>query len=317
MQATERVTREDFQASSMALYEKLASNDVALQKEGEDYINRMLRMQLREDGFFRKIMEPVQIPNEELTPQVNTEKLVKVVEREPLSPAAISVPFNTLPLNLYIRADRYLVAFDRIESRRMTKDVDELRTWRADARKVFGDNILRDIAAEEDGKFLRAVNTALVGPNATVPTSGTVQYEVINSGIDRDALFDSMKILPNTPASLKPDIALVNHITINDICKFTHNEMGGTLSEDIMRNGWTLEKFLGIDRWIITIKKGLVPTNTIYYFAHRDFLGHAYILEDVTMYVDRRFYMLEFFYYETLGATIGNTSAVARVDFVT
>jgi hypothetical protein len=50
-------------------------------------------------------------------------------------------------------------------------------------------------------------------------------------------------------------------------------------------------------------------------FADPKFLGKSFILEDTTLYVDRKAYMLEFFAYETLGGAIGNTNAVARVDF--
>ena len=41
-------------------------------------------------------------------------KPVLIVDKEPDSPAAISVPFDRLPENLYIKGERYLVTFDRI-----------------------------------------------------------------------------------------------------------------------------------------------------------------------------------------------------------
>jgi hypothetical protein len=81
-----------------------------------------------------------------------------------------------------------------------------------------------------------------------------------------------------------------------------------------MKNGWSYREFMGV-RWIITIKKTLVPTNTFFYFADPRFTGKHFALEDSTMYIRREAFMLEFFAYETLGAAIGNTSSVARVDF--
>jgi hypothetical protein len=168
--------------------------------------------------------------------------------------------------------------------------------------------------AEEDGKFIRAVNSALVGAGLVVPTSGTVQHEVISGGITRDTLWDSLKIMPNTTSNLEVHCVLLNNITIKEVAKFTRNEMGGDVSAEIMRNGWTLKEFMGI-QWIITIKKGLVPTNTMYHFADPKFIGKSYVLEDTTMYVRREAYMLEFFAYETLGGTIGHTSGLSRVDF--
>ncbi len=308
------LTQEESKMISETIFEKLASRDSVLIKEAEDAVNDFTRTKMREDGFYRRIMPPIPITNDELDRQVDTDKPVKVVDKEPDSPAAISIPFATLPTNLYIRGPRYRVMFDRIATPRFTKDVDELRTWIMDIRQVLSDNAIKDMLAEEDGKFLRAVNTALVGPGLTVPTSGTVQHEVIAGGITRDTLWDSLKVMPNTPSNLEVHVVLVNNITIKEIGKFTHNEMGGTISEDIMKNGWSLQTFMGV-KWIVTIKKGLVATNTMYQFADPKFIGKSYVLEDTTMYIRREAYMLEFFAYETMGGTIGHTSGLARVDF--
>jgi len=308
------LTQEARRMMSEATFEQLSSRDPVLVKEAEDAINDFTRTKMREDGFYRRIMPPIPITNDELDRQVDTEKPVKVVDREPDSPGAVSIPFATLPTNLYIRGQRYRVTFDRIVTQRFTKDVDELRTWIMDIRQVLSDNAIKDMLAEEDGKFLYAVNVALVGPGLVVPTSGTVQYEVIAGGITRDTLWDALKVMPNTPSNLEVHLVLVNNITIKEVGKLTHNEMGGTLSEDIMKNGWSLQRFMGVD-WLVTIKKGLVPTNTMYMFADPKFIGKSYILEDTTMYIRREAYMIEFFAYETLGGTIGHTGGLARVDF--
>lgn len=308
------MTQEESRMISKVIFDKLSSRDRVLEKQAEDTVNEFTRTKVREDGFYRRIMPPTPIGNDELDRQVDTDKPVKIVDKEPDSPAAISIPFATLPTNLYIRGPRYRVMFDRIATPRFTKDVDELRTWIMDIRQILSDNAIKDMLAEEDGKFLRAVNTALVGPGLTVPTSGTVQYEVIAGGITRDTLCDSLKVMPNTPSNLEVHVVLINNITIKEVMKFGHNEMGGTLSEDIIKNGWSRQEFLGV-KWIITIKKGLVPTNTMYQFADPKFIGKSYVLEDTTMYIRREAYMLEFFAYETMGGTIGHTSGLARIDF--
>lgn len=308
-------TQEDAKLLNETIFEKLSSRDPILEKQAVDSINDFTRTKMREDGFYRRIMPPIPITNDELDRAVDTDKPIKIVDKEPDSPAAISIPFATLPQNLYIRGPRYRVMFDRIATPRFTKDVDELRTWIMDIRQVLSDNAIKDMLAEEDGKFLRAVNTAIVGPSLVVPTSGTVQYEVIAGGITRDTLWDSLKVLPNTPSNLEVHMALVNNITIKELGKFSRNEMGGDLSQDIMKQGYSLQELMGV-KMVITIKKGLVRTNTMYHFADPKFIGKSYILENTTMYIRREAYMLEFFAYETMGGTIGNTSGVARIDFV-
>ncbi len=308
------MTQEESKLLNEAIFEKLSSRDPALEKQAVDAVNDFTRTKMREDGFYRRLMPPIPISNDDLDRQVDTDKPVKVVDKEPDSPAAISIPFATLPTNLYIRGPRYRVMFDRIVTPRFTKDVDELRTWIMDIRQVLSDNAIKDMLAEEDGKFIRAVNTALVGAGLTVPTSGVVQHEVIAGGITRDTLWDAMKVMPNTPSNLEVHAVLLNNITIKEVAKFSRNEMGGDLSSDIMKNGWSLQEFMGV-KWIITIKKGLIPTNTMYHFADPKFIGKSYVLEETTMYIRREAYMLEFFAYETMGGTIGHTSGLARVDF--
>lgn len=307
-------SQEEAKLLNETVFDKLSSRDPVLEKQAIDAVNDFTRTKMREDGFYRRIMPPIPITNDELDRQVDTDKPVKIVDKEPDSPAAISIPFATLPQNLYIRGPRYRVMFDRIATPRFTKDVDELRTWIMDIRQVLSDNAIKDMLAEEDGKFLRAVNTAVVGAGLVVPTSGTVQYEVIAGGITRDTLWDSLKVMPNTPSNLEVHLVLLNNITIKEVGKFSRNEMGGELSQDIMKQGWSLQELMGV-KWLITIKKGLVATNTMYHFADPKFIGKSYILEDTTMYIRREAYMLEFFAYETMGGTIGHTSGLARIDY--
>lgn len=308
------ITREESQAVNESLFEKLASRDPIMEKEAIDAVNDFTRTKMREDGFLRRLMPPVPISNDELDRQVSTDKPVKVVDKEPDSPAAISIPFATLPMNLYIRGPRYLVMLDRITTPRFTKDTDELRTWIMDIRQVLSDNAIKDMLAEEDGRFILAFNTALVAQGATVPTSGTVQWQRILGGITRDTVCDMLKIMPNTPSNLEVKTCLINNITVKELMKWGRTEMGGDLSQDVMKNGWTMQEFAGVN-WVITIKKDIIRTNSVYMFSDPKFIGKHYTLEDTTMYIRREAYMLEFFAYETNGASLGHTSGLARADF--
>ena len=308
-------SQEESKLLNEKIFEQLSSSDPSLVKQAVDGVNDFTRTKVREDGIYRRIMPPLPINNDQLDRQAWTDKPIKVVDKEPDSPAAISIPFASLPSSLYIKGPRYVVMFDRIVTPRFTKDVDELRTWIMDIRQVLSDNAIKDMLAEEDGKFLTSVNTAMVGPGLVVPTSGVVQWQKISGGITRDTLWDSFKIMPNTPSNLEVHTVLVNHITIKEVCKFARNEMGGDLAQDIMKQGWTLAEFMG-KQWIITIKKNLVPTGSMYMFADPKFIGKSYTLEDVTLYIKREAFLLEFFAYETLGGSIGHTSGLARADFI-
>lgn len=285
-----------------------------LEKKAVDAVNNFTRTKMREDSFQRKILNPVQITNDELDRQVDTDKPVKVIDKEPDNPAAISMPFANLPINVYIKAPRYRVLFDRIVTPRFTKDVDELRTYVMDVRQVLSDNAIKDMLAEEDSKFLAAVNAALGAKDSNQPLAGVPLYQGISGGITRDAVVDAKKIMNRTPFRLETHVGLTNFVTWKEFEKWGRDEMGGDLSQDIVKNGMQEAHFLGID-WIVTIKRDLVPDQTVYFFSDPKFIGKNFLLEDTTMFIKREAFMLEYFAYETTGGAIGHIGGLARADF--
>ena len=305
-------TQQEIQLLNETLFEQL--DTPGMQKQAIDAVNDFTRTKMREDGFYRRIMPPLTITNDELDRQVDTDKPVKVVDKEPDSPAAVSLPFATLPINFYIRGPRYRVMFDRIVSPRAVKDVDELRTYVIDIRQVLSDNMIKDMLAEEDGKFIAAFNAVLPTPGVANVASGVVQYEEISGGITRETLVDALKVMPRTPSHFEVETCLVNNITIKELLKFGRDEMGGDFSQDIIKNGWAETNFLNC-RWIVTIKRDLVKDDSMLMFASPKFIGKNYELEPTTMYIRREAYMLEYFAYQTSGGSFGHTNGLARVDF--
>lgn len=283
-------------------------------KQAADTVSEFTRIKMREDGFWRKILPPLSISNDELDRQVDTDMPVRVVDKEPDSPAAASIPFGTLPFNEYILGGRYRVMFDRIVTPRFTKDVDELRTYDMDIRQVLSDNAIKDMLAEEDGKAIAVVNSLLLGQNNVIPLTGVAQWRSIAGGITRETWAEAMKTLPRTPMHLEVSTVLINNVSIKDVYKWGRDEVGGDLAEEILQNGFAERNLMGA-RVLITIKRDLVPDDTIFLFAEPMKLGKFFTLEDTTMFIDRKAYMLEFFAYETVGSSIGNIAAIGRVDF--
>jgi hypothetical protein len=300
-------------------------------KEAADAGSEFVRVYMREESFTDKVLPALLIGNDELDRQVDTDKPVKIIDREPNSPGGVSVPFGQLPFNRYIRGPRFRVLFERIQSPRFTKDVDELRTYDMDIRQVLSDNAIKDMAAEKDGKFIGVIDTivgtlgyatvtadeAASGANSGVPTnlnSGKFRnYQLTDSnGITRETLVEILKIQPATASRIETQTILCNSLTIKDVLKFGRDEMGGDMAEEVLLNGWTERTFLGV-RWIITIKRDLVANNTFYLFADPKFTGKHFLLEDTTMWMKKEAFLLEWFCYQNAGLTIANLNAVAKV----
>jgi hypothetical protein len=319
MTANPAISSRAMNAQVLDMLDKQASSPEMV-KQAADTISEYTRVRMREDGFWRKILPPLTITNDDLDRSVSTDKPVRIVDKEVNSPAAISIPYGTLPINEYIIGERYQVTFDRIVTPRFTKDVDELRTYDMDLRQVLSDNAIKDMLAEEDGKAILAVNAALGGSvGSTVGVTGVIQWKAITSSsttnpITRDAWADAMKILPSTPMHLTATTILINNVSIYDVCKWGRDEVGGDLAEEILQNGFAERQLMGC-RVLVTIKRDLVPDSSIYMFARPETLGKFFLLEDTTMYIDRKAYMLEFYAYESIGSAIGNVAAIGRADF--
>lgn len=301
-----------YAALNEAFYDNMMTP--GMEKNAEGAATEFTRTRIREEGFYDKIIPEQKVGNTDLTRQVDTPKPVIVVDKEPGSPAAVSLAFASLPTNWYIRGPRYRVEFDRVLTRRFVADLDELRTYTYDIRQVLSDNSVRDMLAEQDGKFIRAVNTALVGADTVNPLSGIMQWRTIYGGVSRESLEEAFTIMPSTPTRGEVATVLSNTITRRRIMSMKFNEVGGDKSQDWFLNGWAAEKFMGVN-WIWTIKRDLVPDDSILMFGDNRFIGKNYVLEATTMHVKREAFMIEWFAYKTLGGALGHTHSLARADF--
>lgn len=305
---------------NQAVISGLTSDDAALYKHAQNGVNDYLRLRAREDGYTRRIQPPIPVTPADLDRQVDTVKPVIVKDMEPDTPPAYSVPFGNTPLNHYIDAPRYRVMFDRIMSHRYIADVANLLTFDMDIRAIFNDLMLKDILAEEDRKYQVVVDTVVGPQNDPLASTNARVAEVEAQGnitvgaLDRTSLAHAMKGLASTNRHLNPAIGLINNITIWDIVALDRTEIGGDLSEDMFRNGFTERQIMGL-RWFVTIKTDLIPTNVVYYFTSPQALGDFYTFEDVTCSTKHENFLFEMFCYEMIGATLKNAAGVCRAEF--
>lgn len=309
-------TREEVAELNAAFFEAVSDGGTAgMMKRARDAVNDFTRTKMREDGFFRRVLPAIPIADNELTPSLSDESPYKIVEKEPESPAAVSRPFNAQPPAVYIKGSRYAVSFSRQMTHRFIKDVDELRSYVMDIRQVLSDNSLKDLMAFEDSILISTVNGIMLGPDVPSVWNGNVpQWRTISGGITRESWNDSRKIMPQGPSRLQPQMALLNHVTILEFEKWGRDEMGGNYAEDILKNGWASTTLSNIEL-VITNKRELVPDDTIFFFAEEKFLGKHFVLEETTMWLDSKAFMIEYFAYQTNGFAFGHTGGLARADF--
>lgn len=297
------------------------------EKKAQDASTAFTRTQLREDSFTYQILPPVQATDDMLDKSLTNDLPQIIWELEPDAPGAKWVPLQTIPDGEYIQGSKYVIPMARIVTPKFTKDIDELRTYRMDLRRVLTDNAIKDGLAEIDGKFIQLTDdivTDTVGGVGTAQTfTGKVQWRQFVGGLTRENLAEAKKMMLSGSTfagfenkfRLRNHIMLMNDVTAQEFLKYEREEAGGDLSEEMFRNGLVQEKIMGL-KALYTIKGGIVPDNTVYFFAAPEFLGKFFYLTDWTMFLKKEAYFIETFAYWLGGMAIGNVAGVARADFL-
>lgn len=310
-------TKTSAAAINAAFLEKLSNP--AMAKSAQDDLDDFVRAEMREEGAFRKIMEMQKLDDSELNPQVGTDLPVKLCWKEPQSPGAMTIPFMGSPRQIFIRGANFPIFFVEVVGPKHMKHMNELRVYPYDIRQVLTDHAIRDVQEEEDRRaFVDGFDAAMVGLNQTSPFTQTVQWKSIRGGWTRNNLAEALKAVPSGPTKSKPEKCVINAVTVYDFLKWGRDEMGGDMSQDLLKSGrsegnWLSGEFMNVD-WLVTIKYGLVPDGALYMFAPQEFMGYSYCLTDLTMFMERRAEMVTFYPYETIGAGLGNVGGITRRD---
>ena len=280
-----------------------------------------VRLRLRENGFWRKILPPKNITSADLARLPNTELPCVLDEMEFDSPGARVAPLNESSDVEYFYGSRFVTYIFRIITPEFTKNVDELRTYKNDPRQILTENVLKDMNTVEDTQGIVAcdelVGTAATAaaPNPTDSASGQPQSFSYAAGLTRTSYVDILSHLENL--ELNNGVFLVNRKTAKEFLRFTRDEIGGDLSQDMFKRGLkALPEFSIMDvPHIATMKRNLVPDNVVYQFAEPNYMGRFYILQDATMFVKKEKDILKFSAMSKLGFSIPNVRAVCRTRF--
>lgn len=275
--------------------------DQGLEKEAGAAMSAFVRTKLREDGFTRKILTPVQITASELDRQMTEEPTI-IVETEPDSVAA-NLPFLGQGEIRYFKGGRYAVTFQKIESATFKKSKFELASYRTDIRTILQENSVKDIQAQEDSNFITNVDTIAAANSNNIATTGG--FTIAN-------LMTAVKRLLSK--KLPVGCILMSQAMYADLLSLPATTIGSQSAGEFFRGQASLDNFFGY-KIITTNKTDLVPTNVAYVFAPQEYFGQFYSLQEPTVFLKTEADMIEFRTYEAVGAGVGNVNGVIRCTF--
>jgi hypothetical protein len=240
-------------------------------------------------------------------------------EVEPDCPGVMEMAFNSAAPIMTYNARRMLCSIDRIQSVRLTKDVDELVTWSVALQNIASDLLLKEVEYKVDSRVLGAVNVAVgTQPNKVMRATGSVHYHVVHDGLTRTALAHSMNYIPSLGSEngLTSKVLLMNNITFNEFLKWTPLEAGEDFTTDILKNGVSVvESGLFGVKFVVTIKHKLVPHGTVYHFADTKYVGQQFVWKEPTMIVKEHDFSMEFGVFCSRGGGIPIFLGMSRVDY--
>jgi hypothetical protein len=322
-------------------------------KEAADEGSRFIRSKLRQESFAREILEPVDIGPDEIDRDENTDQPKKIIEKEPDSVATF-VTFKGSGQRTFFRGPRYSVYFGKVESKHFMKSKFELLTYQNDIRQILTDNSVKDMADQEDSKFIETIAAAMatVGPANTLAGGTMVESEhnggetflaANAAGLPANGQFSARALLEGndfkaheqgavavaaplsraliaqmfqamTMKKLPVGKLLMTKATMMECLKFDYSDVGSEILARHYDKGLDGEEKVFGIPTVTTIKNDIINDNEIYCFAPENYLGNFFLLQDATLYIKQEADMIEFWSYSAPGIGIGNAAGVVKLS---
>lgn len=320
-------------------------NDLFSQKldtqEGKDkiaeYGGTYIRDRLREVSFHRKIVPPQQITRADCQRSVNHDTLVKIVDIEPQSRAAV-LTFRGQPTARFIRAPRAEVSFYTISSEKFEKTEQELLAYEMPITKIIEDNSVKDIQEIEDREFTVTIEAAVqalqLEANGNVVANTKLNKDTINSTVEfsirkgslaRQATTNSAVALPVQRPDfvnlfkmldgnrLSAAMVLLTEVDWDDLLQWTVEDQGNKVQSETLIDGFKYNMLLG-RAYCRTIKTDILRPGNIYCFTKPDFFGRFYILNNTKFYIDKIANLITWQAWEDIGSAVINIASVRKLE---
>jgi len=268
-------------------------------KQAQDEGTAFIRSKMRQTSFAREILPPVVLSDDEIDRDEYTDLPKKIVEKEPDSEATF-VTFKGTGKRRWFSGPRYAINFGKVESDRFVKSKFELMSYQNDIRKILTDNSVKDMADEEDKKFLDTVDAIATGSQHYNPGDG---FKVAN-------FVYCFKYLLNQKIPIGK-ILMTKELYLEAL-KLDYTAVGSDILAEHYKDGVEAEEKLWGYPVVTTIKNDIIANTDFYVFGPQEYLGNFFLLQDATLFLKQEADMIEFWSYSAPGIGIGNTNAVIR-----
>lgn len=318
-----------YEASSMdprqfnrAFLAYLTSKEDGLQKmaaAGAAFV----RDHLREEGAFRRILpfEKIDPASPRVIPSLNSDTLVVRKDLEPQS-RAFAMTFGAEPNARIISGRRIDIPFATITSERMQIREQHLLAYEMPVTQLIEENTGNDIQEIEDLEWLTHSQAAIAATQQLVLGVQAAADRNANSGatntgfrgiLQRPDYVNLVNRMVDGGNRKRVDKIWMNDVDFNAILTWTVEDMGNNIESETLVDGYKYDKVLGY-RVVRTVKTDLFKTGNIYAYTAPEFLGFAFILNDVKFYLDKRANLIIWQAWEDVAPAIGNISSLVKLE---
>jgi len=273
-------------------------------KEAATEGSAFIREFVRQESFAREILTPVLLQDDEIDRDENTDEPKKIIEKEPKSVATF-VQFQGAGPRTWFKGPRYSVFFGKVESQHFTKSKFQLMTYQNDIRKLLSDNSVKDMADQEDQKFMDTINT-LVALN-------TAEQQVSAAAFSSTQFKLGLQKMTGRKRPIGK--MLMSKTLYYESLDLTANNVGMAVASRHYDEGVESEEKLWGVPVVTTIKENIVGAKNAYIFAPENYLGNFFLLQDATLYIKQEADLITFWTYAAPGIGIGNRLSVQKVIF--
>jgi len=273
-------------------------------KEAQDEGSAFIRQKVRQESFAREIINPILLADDELDRDENTDQPKKIVEKEPDSVATF-VTFQGTGPRTWFKGPRFAVKFGKTESQRFTKNKWELMTYQNDIRKILSDNSVKDMADQEDLKYIETIDAlAALNPAAQITAAASFSSAAFRNGFQKmvGRRQPIGKIL--LTKELYYEALDLPATSVGDDVAARHYDAG--IEEE--------EKLWGIPV-VSTMKSDILNPKKAYIIAPENFHGVFFLLQDATLFIKQEADIIEFWSYAAPGIGIGNSVSFQVLTF--
>jgi len=280
--------------------------------------SEIIKERIREKAMPLSMFTWTTTTNDQLVPQLESEENMRYFDYEVDSPASLSVGLYSNPHNYTFSGRRGAMKFYKMMTPRMTKDTNEMRTYNYDIRKLFADNIVRDMALTINQDWLFANQACLGNAPGDIPIwAHAPQWAAVSGTWGRETIpnIKAQMIKVQGDRGFEVKQLLVNTLTAIEPSKMGREETGGDLAQTMLQDGVTESSWSGL-QWYITLNTFMVPTGTIWGFTDEKYYIRCSHLQETTMYIKSEYDMIEFVAMANMGMLIVNNRNVIRTDLL-